>query len=53
MNYCDPDGRASIAQRTEEKIKIKEEHEEVVALKTGKHQEELTSGRKCKREKGH
>jgi len=50
---CNPDGRASIAQRIEEKIKIKEENEVVVTMKAEKYQEELASGRKRKREKGH
>ena len=51
MNYCNPDGRSSIAQRIEEKIKIKEENEVAVTMKAEKYQEELDSGRKSEREK--
>ena len=52
-NYCNPDGRASISQLLEAKIKIKEENEEAVKLKAEKDQEEVTSGNKRKRKKEH
>ena len=50
-NYCYPDGRASIIQLLEAKIKIKEENGEAVTLKAEKHQDKVASGDARKREK--
>ena len=49
VSHCNPDGRSSITQLAEEKIKIKEENEVAVTMKAEKCQEELASGRKRKK----
>ena len=47
--WCNAEGRASIAQRTNEKIRIKEQHEEEVTAKAEKHQQDVALGSERKR----
>ena len=47
--WCNAEGLASIVQCGKEKIKIKEQHEEEVAVKAGKHEPDVALDSKRKR----
>ena len=51
VSCCNPAGRASIAQRAEDKIEIKQENEVAATTKAEQYQEEVASGNERKREK--